>query len=184
MKQLTNELNDLGLILESFNGKDNMYRVRKPHLANTLLAFSLNAIMPFIVVSRINKPLYTQVQLEGALKAVNSFAKGAGAPAEKDYRIPERLTDAELDTALRNLNAQHAGKSYRHVKTGNDYFALHTVVMNQNGGAEFGLVYITKNRSQAVHVRPLREFLDGRFQLIDEQRGDSNCGCMIHAQIF
>lgn len=87
------------------------------------------------------------------------------------YLINERLTKQRMREELKELNKQYAGRRYEHTN-GDTYEIYAATTMNDNGQSEWGFIYSPVDNDgytdrTILHTRSLREFLDGRFTMVE-----------------
>lgn len=82
------------------------------------------------------------------------------------WEIEERLTDEQLDNQTDELSNQYISKDYKH-KNGEVYTIIDITIININRKAYWGFVYVKQSHKSANFTRPLYEFLDGRFTLVE-----------------
>lgn len=82
------------------------------------------------------------------------------------WEITEHLTYEQLDNQTDELSHKYVGKDYKH-KNGEVYTIIDVTVININGTAYWGFVYVTQDYTRANFTRPIHEFLDGRFTLVE-----------------
>lgn len=94
-----------------------------------------------------------------------------------DHELTVRLDYDDIDELLHVYNLQFSGKYVKLNKNGDKYFIKGACILNQNGKALVALEYspvvkvkrvegeFYRNRPTNRHVRPVHEFLDGRFTI-------------------
>ncbi len=87
------------------------------------------------------------------------------------WEITERLTNKELQKKLTELNDEFSGHLVRHIKTQGAYRIDFFSVLNADNKSEISVNYHPYDESTQTdyrkvnHVRPAREFFDGRFMI-------------------
>lgn len=90
------------------------------------------------------------------------------------YEVPEWFSNEQLSSAITDIMIQHGHSLYAH-KNGGTYYTTSGVIINIDGKSHWGIKYhpveassnINKVLYEIVHVRPLSEFLDGRFTKLE-----------------
>lgn len=82
------------------------------------------------------------------------------------WEITEHLTDKQLNNQTDELSQKYVGKDYKH-KNGEVYTIIDVTIININGTAYWGFDYVKQSYRRAKFTRPLYEFLDGRFTLVE-----------------
>ena len=82
------------------------------------------------------------------------------------WEITEWLSEEELEFQANELAKQYVAKDYKHTN-GNIYTIIDVVTININSTSYWGFVYAKESYKKVAHTRPLYEFLDGRFTLVN-----------------
>lgn len=90
------------------------------------------------------------------MDTMNDLAKSL--PAEK-------MTRGQMDLWITTSEKLCVGKSFTHVKTGGEYLATSIGLTHDKGKTELAVCYVAAGTDTPLHVRPVREFFDGRFVL-------------------
>lgn len=174
MDRLKGKLAELGLILTK-ELKTGCYSIRRPQIANPLLSFNDGQYYDGpIQFKSHNAALFTATQIDGAIKAVHNYliqknVKVSEQQPTNKYAIPDRLSQEELLRLNLALNDLYRGKRYLHKESNAFYQIAGATIINQNGRAEWGILYHPLYPNGLVlhaikYTQPMSEFLDGRFQ--------------------
>lgn len=89
-------------------------------------------------------------------ETMNDLAKSL--PAEK-------MTRGQMALWITTSEKLCVGQSFTHVKTGGEYLVTGIGLIHDNSKTELSVCYVTAGTDAPMHIRPVREFFDGRFVL-------------------